>query len=481
MKRTLLTYVLLLGLVCSPQRASSQEIYDWEAWRQSRNIAGLSALSSPRTMIAGKTAASSAELLGGYTSGGFHGGSEAQELWQAGAKVETEVHLPSWLLTGNLSFVRQSGDKMCGSLFTQPGYFPFDVLEFAPGRKTLQTYAAGGGLAWQSDSPWILGGTLRFEGTSSSKRETFRHTTHRVDLEAVPSVLYDENDWRIGASYIFRTISESVRAGQSGSDDAVFLDKGMMYGSYQAWDGTVREITHGFAVQGELGDFLYGDAEWLFSRGTAGEKGDTGFRFPGRAFSAQLIYTLQRPSGVHAFRLGYEGSRQELEDDNSDKLYERRGFSVGPSWRLYRGNGMEFGAKFVIIYGKDLGSILPSFLDHDESTACEFEADAVLPLGRFQLSAGMLYGRLLGDHRHVIDKENEDDSPFRLEDWWDREQEVSDATRLGGSFALRYDFPLRSVEGLFLEASCSFVHAFGIELLPGADRQETLFTLGYEF
>lgn len=475
MTRSFLTYVLLLGLVCCPQQTFSQETHDWEAWRQGRNIAGLSALSSPRAMIAGKTAASSAELFGSYISGGFHGGSEAQELWQAGAKVETEVHLPSWLLTGNLSFAHQSGDKMCGSLFTQPGYFPFDVLEFTPGRKTLRTYAAGGGLAWQSDSPWILGGTLRFEGANSNKHNGFRHTANRLDLEVVPSVLFDQYDWRIGASYIFRLTAESLKAGQAGSGDAVFLDKGMMYGAYQAWDGTAREFSHGFAVQGELGNFLYGDAEWLFSRGTAGEM----FRFPGRTFSARLIYTLHRPAGVHSFRLGYDRTRQELDAEASDKIYERLGFSVGPSWRFYRENGMEFGARFSIIYGKDLGTLLPSFLDHDESTAGEFEADAVLPLGRFQLSAGVLFGRLFGDHRHVIEKEG--DSPFRLEDWWDREQEVSDATRLGGSLAIRYDIPLRSVNGLFLKASCACVHAFGIELLPGADRQETLLTLGYDF
>ena len=61
MTRSFLTYVFLLGLVCCPLQAFSQEIHDWEAWRQGRNIAGLSALSSPRAMIAGKTAASSAE------------------------------------------------------------------------------------------------------------------------------------------------------------------------------------------------------------------------------------------------------------------------------------------------------------------------------------------------------------------------------------------------------------------------------------
>ena len=125
------------------------------------------------------------------------------------------------------------------------------------------------------------------------------------------------------------------------------------------------------------------------------------------------------------------------------------------------------------------------FLDNDESTVADFKADAVLPLGRFQLRAGVLFGCKIGEHSHVIDNDNEGlgvtTFPFRLQEWWDREQELSDATRLGGSLALRYGFSLAGVEGLFLEASCAFVHGFNIQLLPGANRQESLLTLGYEF
>ena len=510
--------VLLLGLVFCTQQAFSQEMYDWEAWRQSRNIAGLSAQSSPRVTIAGKTAASAAELFGGYASGGFHGGSEARELWSAGARAETEVHLPSLLMTGDFSFIQQGGDNMCGSMFTQPGFFPVDVLEFTPGRKTLQTYGIGGGLAWRNDSPWILGGTFRFEGANYAKRKDLRHTTYRQDLEVVPSVLFDQSGWRIGASYIFRKTSEFIQAEQIGAATAesyyAFLDKGLMYGAFQVWDGAgihlneagvdrfaVKEFTHGFALQGEIGNFLYADAEWRFSHGAVGEKGYTWFRFPGMAFSGQLIYTLHRPSGVHSFRLGYDWTRQDLDESviekvssggvttpveyDANRIYERRSLAVGPSWRYYRENGMELGAGFVVTNNRDRSTLMYPFLDNDESTVADFEADAVLPLGRFQLRAGVLFGCKIGEHSHVIDNDNEGlgvtTFPFRLQEWWDREQELSDATRLGGSLALRYGFSLAGVEVLFLEASCAVVHAFDIKLLPGANRQETLLTLGYDF
>ena len=510
--------VLLLGLVFCAQQAFSQEIHDWEPWRQGRNITGLSAQSSPRVTIAGKTAASSAKLLGGYASGGFHSGSEAEKLWQAGARAETEVHLPSLLLTGDFSFIQQGGDNMCGSMFTQPGFYPVDVLEFTPGRKILQTYGIGGGLAWRNDSPWILGGTFRFEGANYAKRKDLRHTTYRQDLEVVPSVLFDQSGWRIGASYIFRKTSEFIQAEQIGAATAesyyAFLDKGLMYGAYQVWDGAgihlneagvdrfaVKEFTHGFALQGELGDFLYGDAEWRFTRGTVGEKGYTWFRFPGMGIDGRLIYTLKRPAGVHSFALNYAWSRQDLDESviekvtsggvmtpteyASNRIFERRSLAYGPSWRYYRENGAEFGAAAVITNDRGRSTLMYPFLDNDESTVADFEADGVLPLGRFQLSAGVTFGLKIGEHRHYIDNDNEDlgvtTFPFRLEDWWDREQELSDATRLGGSLAVRYNFSMAGIEGLFLEASCAFVHAFNIVLLPGANRQETLLSIGYEF
>ena len=204
---------------------------------------------------------------------------------------------------------------------------------------------------------------------------------------------------------------------------------------------------------------------------------------------------------MHSFRLGYDWTRQDLDESviekvssggvttpveyDANRIYERRSLAVGPSWRYYRENGMELGAGFVVTNNRDRSTLMYPFLDNDESTVADFEADAVLPLGRFQLRAGVLFGCKIGEHSHVIDNDNEGlgvtTFPFRLQEWWDREQELSDATRLGGSLALRYGFSLAGVEGLFLEASCAFVHAFDIKLLPGANRQETLLTLGYDF
>ena len=135
--RSIRRWAALLGLVLCAQQTYSQEIYDWEAWREGRNIAGLDASSSPRAFICGKTAASSAALTGGFTSGGFRSASEAQNLWSAGASAETEVHIPNLLLKGDFAFSLQSGRDMMGSMFIHPGYYPIDILEFTLGERDI--------------------------------------------------------------------------------------------------------------------------------------------------------------------------------------------------------------------------------------------------------------------------------------------------------------------------------------------------------
>ena len=510
--------VVLLGLMFSVQLLHSQEIYDWEAWRQGRNIAGLDASSSPRATIAGKTATANAELFGSLASGGFRSASEAQNLWSVGAAASSEVHLPGLVLTGDFSFTQKSGKDMMGSMFVHPGYYPIDILEFTPGQKTLQTYGMGGGFAWLNDSRWTPGATLRFEGTNYAKRKDLRHTTYRQELEVVPSFTYDGDSFVLGASYIFSKTSEFVQAEQIGSATAesyyAFLDKGIMYGTYQVWNGSgvhldeagvnrlpVKELSHGFAVQAEIGNFLYGDFEYIRSHGEVGEKGYTWFRFPGASMAGKLQFTRHADAGVHVFRAQVDWSRQENDETvmekttsggvttpkeyGSNRIFERRSLAGGPSYAFYGESGLEINAGATVTKTKDRSTLMYPFLDNDESTVIECQAKAVIPAGAFGITAGLLAGCKIGEHRHVIENDDENlgvtTAPFRLQEWWDREQEVSDATRIGGTFGLRYNFTVAGTHHLYVGAECTFVHAFGIVLLPGADRTVGLLRFGYDF
>ncbi|MBR4826486.1 MAG: hypothetical protein IKZ91_01210 [Bacteroidales bacterium] len=515
--RFILKGMLMLGVALSAQQASAQ-IYDWEAWRTGRNIAGLAASSSPRFGLADKQASSNAELAGGLQTGGFRSASEAPTLWQSGVKADTEVHLEDILMTGSFSFSLSGGKDMCGSMFTHPGYYPIDVLEFTPGAKTLQEYGMAGGIAWKNGSRFIPGGSFRFGGSNYSKRKDLRHTTYRQELEVVPSVIYDGGGFVLGASYIFGKDSEFIQAEQIGSATAesyyAFLDKGLMYGTYQVWDGTgvhlsesgvdrlpVKQFRHGIALQAEIGNWLYADAEYIRSNGEVGEKNYTWFRFPGATVDAKLVWTLHRPGGVHVLRASYEWSRQETDESvidkitsggvttpveyGSNRIFERRSLSAGPSYDYYSNGGAELHAAATVVKLKDRSTLMYPFLDNDEVTHLRIHADGKWPLGAFELSGGISTGCKIGEHRHTVENDNEglgvSSYPYRMEDWFEREQEFSDATFAGGSLGVRYNFNIAGRYALYIAAEYSLVYAIGVELLPGPDRHTAQIKLGYDF
>ncbi|MBO4565980.1 MAG: hypothetical protein J5695_01995 [Bacteroidales bacterium] len=516
--RFILKGMLLLSVALPAQLLHSQDIYDWEAWRGGRNIAGLASSSSPRGEIISPVKRSGAEFTGGMETGGYRSGSEAPTLWTGGVKADTEVHYKDLLLTGDFSFAVSGGDGMCGSMFTEPGLYPIDILEFTPGAKTLQNYGIGGGIAWKNGSRFIPGCTLQFVGANYSKRKDLRHTTYRQELDIVPSPIYDGDGLVLGVSGIFGKDSEFVQAEQIGSATAesyyAFLDKGLMYGTYQVWDGNgvhltengvdrlpVKQYSYGAALQAEIGSFLYAEAEYLRTAGEVGEKGYTWFRFPGSTVDARLQWTLHRPAGVHVVAARFEWMRQETDESvidrvssggvttpveyGSNRIFERRHMTAGPEYGFYGAGGTELHANLSVTKEKDRSTLMYPFLDLDEVTLLRFGADGSLPYGAFVLDAGISGGCKIGEHRHYKGNDNESaglvSAPYRLEEWFEREQELSDAPFMGASVSLRYNFTIAGKYNLYAEAMYSIVHAFGIELLDGSERHTAQIKLGYDF
>lgn len=516
--RFILRWMLLLGVLLPAQLVRSQGIYDWEAWRDGRNIAGLAASSSPRGEVGATVQRSGAQIGGGVETGGYRTDSEAPTLWRGSVSAESEVHFKDLLLTGDFSFGVSGGEGMCGSMLTHPGYYPIDILEFTPGAKTLQSYGVGGGIAWKNGSAFIPGCTFRFGGSNYSKRKDLRHTTYRQELEVVPSVIWDGGGFVLGVSGIFSKDSEFVQAEQIGSATAesyyAFLDKGLMYGAYQVWDGTgvhlsesgvdrlpVRQLSYGAALQASVGDRLYGDVEYLGSSGEVGEKGYSWMRFPGSSVKAQLRWTLHRPGGVHVFRASYEWRRQELDEYVIDRvtvggvttpveygfnrIYERRSLSAGPSYDFYGSAGVELHASLELIQEKDRSTMIYPYLDLDQVTLMRLDADGKLPLGAFVLEGGLAAGCKVGEHSHYIGNDNPQmglvSEPFRLQEWYERAQQYTDSPFVGGKLGVRYNFSIAGRYGLYVEARYTLTHAFGVTLLPGSWRHTGQLTIGYDF
>ena len=89
--------------------------------------------------------------------------------------------------------------------------------------------------------------------------------------------MYHSDDYAIGFSYIFGKNSESVKAeeiGTAATSYYAFLDKGLMYGAYETWEGSgihlnesgmngfpIKELSHGAAAQFQWKAF-YVDVEY---------------------------------------------------------------------------------------------------------------------------------------------------------------------------------------------------------------------------
>ena len=476
-------------------------------WASGINIAGEAA-------NAGLGQEADASIGGTFSSGEFRAPSTGKTLWSAEAHAAAVSSYQDLYLSGAFGFDLSYGTEMMGSMFTEPGFYPVDVLEFTPGNKVKQTYSIGGGFAWKSGSPWTPGATVSFRGINYAKRKDLRHTTYRQELEIAPSVHYNGNAFQAGLTGIFRKNSEFVTAEQVGQAKAdsymAFLDKGMRYGTFQVWDGSgihlneagvnrfpVKQYTYGAALQASLGELLYGDIEYTRSSGEIGEKGYTWFRFPGQALDAKLILSLHGENMSHTITASYQWNRMENYETviekvteggvttprayGSNLIFRHRDMAAGISYEAAHKNGWAASGELSIDHGRDLSTLMYPFSDDDRSSHLRLGAGGAVRLGRFLIRGNLVFITKIGEHSHVVDVADESlgitATPTRLQDWWDREQEAQDATRFILNAAVRYTFD----SGVFLEANAFWIHAFKVVLLSGNDRQTTGIKIGYSF
>ena len=493
---------LALGVMFCAQTIQAQNL-----WEQGRNIAGEAAGSQP-----GHEA--EAYIGGNFTSGEFRSPSAGKTVWTAVTEAEAVSSFKDLYLKGNFGFELQYGTSMMGSMFTDPGYYPVDVLEFTPGTKVRQTYDVGGGLAWKNGSRWTPGAEFAFRGVNYAKRKDLRHYTYRQEFSVAPSVHYDGGPFQLGLTAYFEKNSEFIVADQLGQARAepymAFLDKGMRYGTLQVWDSDgihlndagvsrfpVKQYVFGGALQGSYKNCLYADVEYLRYAGEVGEKGYLWFHFPENDFCAKIIGVIRSGSFTHTIRADYNLHNVQSFEVVVDKvnsggvtrpviygdnlIYRRWFYSLTPSYRLTHSSGWMVGAALTLESSRELGTLMYPYFDDDRARHMRWSVMGVVPLGKFVIRAGGLFIYKYGEHRHVVDTAEAHtgivSNLTRLQDWWDREQEAADATRFAISASVRYTF----WKGMYVEAGCNWMHAFNITLLSGNDRQTTHLKLGYSF
>ena len=490
--------LLLCGLTVSAQRY--ERVVKDNFWNSSRNVSGIRQDSVSRSY---------AEAYGKYETGGFRDTWQAEKGWSTGAATASIRHLERLSLKGSFSFEQTEGYGMCGSMFIDPGFYPVNMLEFTPGRKSLQTYALDGGFSYDLTPRWRIGAAMDFESANMAKKKDLRHTNWKLDMTLAPGFTYHSGNFAIGGSYIFRKTSESIKAEQVGTSESsyyAFLDKGLMYGVYSVWSGSgrhlseagvngfpVKDFSNGVALQMQYNGF-FAEAEYLRTNGTIGEKEYIWFRFPGNEIGVVLGYRKDGEQFRHYARidlgwkgLGLDESILEKVSENgvtsvlnhgSNRILTQETISLSPEYELV-------GKKFEILVGADirwkngLSSQMYPFVFTQSLMNWKAGAEALVHLNRFDLRAGLAFGD--GSVKESSDKVTQDSGvqtePFRLEEWYSRQMEFLTATRSEASLSLRYNFR----KGIYLQAEGFWTHGFSLPQTTDSNRLTTVLRLGLSF
>ena len=507
-RHILILCLLVTGLAASAQTAAErwsraktyEQVLRDNLWNGSQNINGVRQDSTSRSY---------AGLFGKYEGGQMRDTWEAEQSWSAGAATASVQHLERMSLKGSFAFTQTEGYDMCGSMFIKPGFYPVDVMEFTPGRKTLQTYSFDGGITYDIAPSWRIGAVMDFESSNIAKRKDLRHSNWRLDMKVAPGVMFHSGDFAVGAVYLLQKTSETIEAAQVGISESsyyAFLDKGQMYGVYSIWSGNglhldeagvkgfpVMDLSNGAAVQVQYKDFV-AEAEYQHSSGSIGEKDFIWFRFPADSFKTRLVYRYTGSKATHYARLVLDWNGRVLDESvlekvtsngvttvtthGLNKIATEKGFALNPEYE-YINDKFEILAKARVGIDKDMASQIYPYIHTQSVTTYGANARVKAFTGpwTFTAEAGYAGGSISEDSWMADGQTGVQTAPYRLQDWYDMQMEFKTASRLNAGLSVRYDI----ARGIYTELSGEWMHGFNLKYLTGPDRFSTVLTIGYDF
>lgn len=498
-----LRYILLLSLLVCSMTAGAQtyeQVLRQNFWNVSQNITGIRQDTVSRSY---------AEAFGKYETGGFRDSWQPRQEWSAGAVTASIRHLERMSLKGSFSFTQTEDYDMCGSMFIRPGYYPVDILEFTPGRKTLQTYTFDGGISYDLTRTLRLGAMMDFESANMAKRKDLRHANWLLDMTISPGFMYHNGDWSVGANYIFRKTSETIEATQVGVSESsyyAFLDKGLMYGIYNIWTGSglhleeaglkgfpVKELDNGLAIQVQYRGF-FAEAEYSHTSGTIGEKEYIWFLFPGNSVGLRLGYKHESEGAQHYARLNFGWENRTMDETVLEKVMEggistviRHGQNQIQSengWRLipeyeYVTRKLEVLAKAQVGVKEELATQMYPYMNWQSLVTYGADARMKCYLGQIVLTGQIGYraGKVKENAWLSGTQTGVQTNPYRLQEYYDWQTEYATISRVNAGLSLRWNF----WKGLYAEADGRLTYAFSPKHITGNSRIGTSIAIGYNF
>lgn len=449
-----------------------------------------------------------ASLKAEMEAGGFHRTWEADMPWNVGAGASALVHLKKFSMQGSFSFQQMQGSNMCGSIFVNPGFYPIDVLEFTPGRKIRQTYAFDGAISVDIAPEWRIGAGMDFTSANYAKRKDLRHSNYMLDMTLSPGVIWHHGKWAVGLNAILRKTSDTPVAKQIGTKETydAFLDKGLMFGKLESWQGSgihldeagvnglpLMNMYYGAAAQMQYGNMFMG-LDYRYGSGKAGEKQFVWYRFPSHNIRLFLGESWETGEMEHSLRvdLAYseltnsetvierqtEGGVTQVIEHGSNQILFRQAEELEVEYGLEVGkNEFEIGAGLE--EELSTASQMYPFVAEENLVCWNVKAAYTRRISRFDLSFGLGYidGLVRENEREVAENSGVSTEPYRLTEWYEKSIEYNTASRMCAGLSVGCDI----WKGIYIKLNADYTHAFGIKLLPGADRFAGNLTFGYKF
>ena len=501
-RRFYITAMVLVSLAaCWGNTAAGQDfetVSGRNLWNSGDNITGIAQDS---------TSVSYAEIYAGGKSGGFHSYGDASSFWKAGAVAESILHAGKFSFTGKFAFEQWQGKDMYGSIFLQPGFYPIDVLEFTPGVKSMQKYIVNGGLCYNLDKYWRLGLAVDFDATNLAKRKDLRYTDYRLDVSIRPAFMWHKGDWAAGVSAVLGKNSETAAAEVVGTVESTyyaFIDKGLMYGRYESWEGSgihlseagvsglpLREVFAGIAVQMSWKG-LFAQLGYERSFGKAGEKDYIWFEFPADRVHGNISGKINSGKGEHFLRLEFsnrylsntehilekktENGVPVVERQASNVILRKNSLAMHPEYE-YRSDFWELKWTADGLWHRGIGSQMYPFAVQQDMVNCRTAIKAVIHPWIFDVGAEIRAGKGLLRERSSLVESTDGQVPDRIESHYDWTAAFVRTPWMGGSLFLRCRF----WKGMYVKAEAGADCALLRSLPFGHLRWGGNIVLGYQF
>ncbi|MCR5003521.1 MAG: hypothetical protein K5984_04045 [Bacteroidales bacterium] len=210
-------------LAAASAAASAQDfrfVQESQPWLTGNNAAGLTRFSGNKISIV--------EGMFRKDDGGLIGIEGSDDSFETGLSTESYLNFSDRIVFyGGLSWSWFKGQNMGGSIFMDPSYNSFNVIETSTetaGIKTRELYDLTGGLGYRLSDKVSLGGKINYECGDQTKRKDPRTLNKWMDMGLSAGLMWTPSEtFRIGADLRYRRTLEQITAGQYGANETNYV------------------------------------------------------------------------------------------------------------------------------------------------------------------------------------------------------------------------------------------------------------------